>query len=188
MIHELLIGTNPKARPVLTWNMLIGGPNQSHKVNFKEPLPARGKISKKTFAFCSVNTFPDIFRKSFGKERCFLGRLAHPVHRWTRELNEGISEHGNCFFFIKTFLDNKSNAAINLSLLALYDILLLFFIRQGSKEKSANTPNMRPANIVSIPMIQEQQTATMSAGPEASFRGHFGRISLPTSSPMITHD
>jgi hypothetical protein len=59
VIHELLIGTNPKARPVLTWNMLIGGPNQSYKVNFKEPLPAMGKISKKTFPFLFVNTFSE---------------------------------------------------------------------------------------------------------------------------------
>jgi hypothetical protein len=39
--------------------MLIGGPNQSHKVNFKEPLPLKGKISKKTSAFLSVNTFSE---------------------------------------------------------------------------------------------------------------------------------
>ena len=67
MIHELLSGTSPKARSVLTWNMLIGGPNQSHKVNFKEPVPAKGKISKKTSAFCSVNTFPEKNEKSYGR-------------------------------------------------------------------------------------------------------------------------
>jgi hypothetical protein len=47
----------------IIWNMLIGGPNQSHKVNFKEPLPLKGKISKKTFGFSAVNTFPEIFQK-----------------------------------------------------------------------------------------------------------------------------
>ena len=71
MIHELLIGTDPKARSVLTWNMLIGGPNQSYKVNFKEPPHEGGKISKRTFAFCSVNTFPVFSEKSFVKERYF---------------------------------------------------------------------------------------------------------------------
>jgi hypothetical protein len=35
---------------------LIGGPNQSHKVNFKEP-PHRGKISSKNLCVSSVNTY-----------------------------------------------------------------------------------------------------------------------------------
>jgi len=47
----------PEGRSVLTWNMLIGGPNQSHKVNFKEPLPVKGKTFKTTFAASFVNTF-----------------------------------------------------------------------------------------------------------------------------------
>ena len=64
MIHELLIGTNPKARSILTWNMLIGGPNQSHKVNFKE-LPFEGKSFSKDFGFLSVNRF---FRTSATSE------------------------------------------------------------------------------------------------------------------------
>ena len=69
VIHELLSGTDPKARSVLTWNMLIGGPNQSYKVNFKEPPLERGKISKRTFAFWSVNPFPEVSEKNFVKER-----------------------------------------------------------------------------------------------------------------------
>jgi len=36
---------------------LIGGPNQSHKVNFKELLPFKGKRSKETVSIFSVNTF-----------------------------------------------------------------------------------------------------------------------------------
>lgn len=115
MIHELLVGASPKARPVLTWNMLIGGPNQSHKVNFKEPLPARGKISKKTFAFCSVNTFPELIRKSFRKERRFLGDLFSWPDGGRVLLNEGIAEHENCIFIIKTFLDKFSYTAACLS-------------------------------------------------------------------------
>ena len=58
-----------ESSPVLTWNMLIGGPNQSYKVNFKEPLPVKGKISKRSFAFRFVNTFPEFSEKSFRKER-----------------------------------------------------------------------------------------------------------------------
>jgi len=89
--------------------MLIGGPNQSHKVNFKEPLPARGKISKKTFAFCFVNTFSELLEESFMKERCFLARFA--CHSRIRRvvLSDGIGEHGNCIFFIKIFLNNSTN-------------------------------------------------------------------------------
>jgi hypothetical protein len=55
-----MVGHKPK---FVFWNMLIGGPNQSHKVNFKEPLPLKGKMFKRTFAFSSVNTFPENFEK-----------------------------------------------------------------------------------------------------------------------------
>ena len=87
MIHELLIGTDPKARPVLTWNMLIGGPNQSYKVNFKEPLPVKGKISKRTFAFCSVNLFPENIRKKFCEGTLFSPPLRSPHPRFAREIH-----------------------------------------------------------------------------------------------------
>jgi hypothetical protein len=71
VIHELLddaggeacIDSRHRHKARVIWNMLIGGPNQSHKVNFKEPAPRRGKISKKTFGFSAVNTFPEFFRK-----------------------------------------------------------------------------------------------------------------------------
>lgn len=66
------------------WNMLIGGPNQSHKVNFKEPAPRRGKISKKTFGFSVVNTFPEFFRK-----KCWKGT---PVF-WIPGHHSGIAAH-----------------------------------------------------------------------------------------------
>jgi hypothetical protein len=85
VIHELLNKTrHPKMaghepKPVF-WNMLIGGPNQSHKVNFKEPLPVMGKISKKTFRFISVNTFPEVFSKSFRKERLSFSSFDHHTH------------------------------------------------------------------------------------------------------------
>ena len=86
VIHELLIGANPKARPVLTWNMMIGGPNQSHKVNFKEPLPARGKISKRTFAFWSVNPFPENIRKKFSEGTLFSPAPCSPLPCFAREI------------------------------------------------------------------------------------------------------
>jgi hypothetical protein len=112
VIHELLIGANPKARPVLTWNMMIGGPNQSHKVNFKEPLPARGKISKRTFAFISVNPFPENIRKKFWKGTLFSPPFVHLTRVYRERFTEGIAEHGNCIFLIKPFLDKKSNAFV----------------------------------------------------------------------------
>jgi hypothetical protein len=78
--------------------MLIGGPNQSHKVNFKEPLPARGKISKKTFAFCFVNTFPEIFEESFVKERYLFSAasLSTPASGG-RCLAKGLANMGIAF-------------------------------------------------------------------------------------------
>ena len=48
---------------------LIGGPNQSHKVNLKEPLPSKGKISTKATRLFSVNTFPVENGKRVEKER-----------------------------------------------------------------------------------------------------------------------
>jgi hypothetical protein len=46
--------------------LLIGGPNQSHKVNFKE-LPDLGKSSNKKFSLLSVNPFPEYFEEIFGR-------------------------------------------------------------------------------------------------------------------------
>ena len=88
---------------------MIGGPNQSHKVNFKEPLPARGKISKRTFAFFSVNPFPEKIRKKFWKGTPFSPPFVHLTRVFRERFTEGIAEHGNCIFLIKTFLDKKSN-------------------------------------------------------------------------------
>ena len=102
----------PEGSPVLTWNMLIGGPNQSYKVNFKEPLPARGKISKRTFAFCSVNPFPGNIRKKFWEGTLFSPPLVHLTRALRERFTEGSAEHGNCIFLIKTFLDKKTNAVV----------------------------------------------------------------------------
>jgi hypothetical protein len=44
--------------------LLIGGPNQSHKVNFKE-LPDMGKSSNKKDRCAAVNTFFEDFEKTF---------------------------------------------------------------------------------------------------------------------------
>jgi hypothetical protein len=47
--------------------LLIGGPNQSHKVNFKE-LPTKGKVSNKKFRPTFVNLFSENFRKNLREE------------------------------------------------------------------------------------------------------------------------
>ena len=60
VIHELLMIS--VRRLVSFFELLIGGPNQSHKVNFKE-LPLRGKISSKNFYLTVVNTFLENFLK-----------------------------------------------------------------------------------------------------------------------------
>jgi len=58
VIHELL-KNDSKPEGLNLGIMLIGGPNQSHKVNFKEPLPVKGKTLKRTFAVSFVNTFSE---------------------------------------------------------------------------------------------------------------------------------
>lgn len=93
--------------------MLIGGPNQSHKVNFKEPLPLQGKISKKTFAFCTVNTFPVLFEKNVGNEHEVFLNLQSPVSVMLTQMTEGTAENANCIFLIKIFLLKKTNELIS---------------------------------------------------------------------------
>jgi hypothetical protein len=89
--------------------MLIGGPNQSYKVNFKEPLPRRGKISKKTSAFAFVNTFSEKTRKNV--ERNVEPSRPFNLHRRDdREvLIEGIAENAIWVFLIKFFLIISAN-------------------------------------------------------------------------------
>ncbi len=65
MIHELLVKRTEVRLPYYTYiELLIGGPNQSHKVNFKE-LPEVGKSSIRNYRFASVNTFFELFLKNF---------------------------------------------------------------------------------------------------------------------------
>ncbi len=64
---------------------------------------------KRTFAFWSVNPFPEFFRKKFWKERSFLFRLRYRIRVLRERFIEGTAEHGSCIFLIKTFLDKKTN-------------------------------------------------------------------------------
>ena len=93
VIHELLLVPARRLAPHILGIMLIGGPNQSHKVNFKEPLPVKGKISKRTFVFHFVNTFSGIFRISFIEETNIL--LAPSLTRKTTIVHKRAKGAGN---------------------------------------------------------------------------------------------
>jgi len=147
VIHELLIGTGPKARPVLTWNMLIGGPNQSHKVNFKEPPLVRGKISKRTFAFCSVNTFPENLRKKFWEGTLFSRALRLPRPRLAEGIERREREHGNCIFLIKFFLVTKSYLILSNSFACICAVI--FFGKSHQFPGARNTDALGQADFYS---------------------------------------
>gem|GEM_PF-1450530 len=75
VIHELLVSIPSIARRYhYFFELLIGGSNQSHKVNFKE-LPFRGKISMRNFSKATVNSFFEKFSK---KEPTALGKIPPP--------------------------------------------------------------------------------------------------------------
>jgi hypothetical protein len=70
--------------------MLIGGPNQSHKVNFKEPPPERGKDFKENIRILVRQSFSRGFRKKFWKGTLLLLVFFARLARVGREvLNEG---------------------------------------------------------------------------------------------------
>ena len=104
VIHELLLMRTRRLAPHILGIMLIGGPNQSHKVNFKELLPFMGKIAKRSFAFCFVNTFPEFIWKSFWKERIISYLLLALRSVFCTVLRLGKREHANGFFLFKIFL------------------------------------------------------------------------------------
>ena len=74
---------------------LIGGPNQSHKVNLKEPLPSEGKISTKTTSFFSVNTFSVENGDLLERNGCRAsGRFFRPTH-CSRDVGRREGDNGN---------------------------------------------------------------------------------------------
>jgi hypothetical protein len=89
--------------------MLIGGPNQSHKVNFKEPLPSEGKVSKETFSFFSVNPFPENIRKKIWPET--TGSPGSPRSPCPREHGvsvDGKAEHAKPDFLNQAHFEQKN--------------------------------------------------------------------------------
>ena len=93
------------AETSIVFELLIGGPNQSHKVNFKE-LPVQGKSFSKHFGHFSVNTFSGkIFRFpkwNRGKNR-ILTSFAHRRYFLSDDLIEGKGDGASCDHLRKPF-------------------------------------------------------------------------------------
>ena len=79
VIHELLTSMPTEAGTI--FELLIGGPNQSHKINFKEP-SFLGKGTIMNFPPPSSTHFPGKLEKMSGKERVFPFELDRTVRRF----------------------------------------------------------------------------------------------------------
>jgi hypothetical protein len=83
---------------------LIGGPNQSHKVNFKE-LPQRGKISSKNLCVSSVNTYSKNPERMPTEELLLAGLdSSHRLDFSSGPRIEGRAEHATKGGSFKSFL------------------------------------------------------------------------------------
>jgi hypothetical protein len=87
---------------------LIGGPNQSHKVNFKEP-PRRGKSSSKNFCVSSVNTYSGISENMLAEDQ-LLAALIRLTARFLPAAQEskGGRNMGLSWGSSRLFLTQKS--------------------------------------------------------------------------------
>jgi hypothetical protein len=85
--------------------LLIGGPNQSHKVNFKELL-FRGKSSIKPFRVTFVKNFSETFFRNFLLEAADLlpvKELFSPPQRYTLLAERKSSTQSVYRAFVKSF-------------------------------------------------------------------------------------
>ena len=62
----------PEARSTI-FGIVDWGSQSIAQSKFQRTAPNKGKSSKETFSFFSVNTFPNFCEKSFGKERRSFG-------------------------------------------------------------------------------------------------------------------
>jgi hypothetical protein len=92
---------------------LIGGPNQSHKVNFKEP-PHWGKISSKNFCVSPVNTYCKVSEKTLaeGPLLAVLDSPHRPAFAGGPRI-EGRAEHARKLGLFKSFLLARNLGFIN---------------------------------------------------------------------------
>ena len=115
VIHELLnLDAGQSRRPL--FELLIGGPNQSHKVNFKE-LPVEGKSFSKNFGFLSVNNFSEHLDalKTSGKNRAFASFDCLGVGSRTIPIEgkgDGATWHRLCKSFFEDFRENLKKSVV----------------------------------------------------------------------------
>jgi hypothetical protein len=102
---ELLVSLAEAKLPYLSF--LIGGPNQSHRVNFKEPFPW-GKRSKRTDRRTVVNHFfGEISGTRFFLARRSIFKESRAPQLLTAAAN-GSADNGNRGFAFKRFLQESS--------------------------------------------------------------------------------
>jgi hypothetical protein len=89
---------------LLLKNFLIGGPNQSHKVNFKE-LPFGERVPARTSRFVSSRDFPEIPENLARKSsEPFAGFIASLLSSKRPACHEGRAEHALVPKRYKSFL------------------------------------------------------------------------------------
>ena len=103
VIHELQWSQFHPAPLYLHIELLIGGPNQSHKVNFKEPPSFEGKEEEDEFRFIRQEFFrkiSDFLRDFFG---CFLQRTSFAGSAVKTPSVEGSADNAVEGFGLKKF-------------------------------------------------------------------------------------
>jgi hypothetical protein len=116
---------------------LIGGPNQSHKVNFKEP-PHWGKISSKNFCVSPVNTYCKVSEKTLagGPLLAVLDSPHRPAFAGGPRI-EGRAEHARKLGLFKTFLLARNWKFINIFVINALRIAIWMKILHGFWPKIA---------------------------------------------------
>ena len=102
VILELLNAVSRSSPSILCLELLIGGPNQSHKVNFKEPSHQGKRVRKNSFR-SSVNTFSkNFFWKRSPRPAC-TALVLHCCQHFCGQMNRGSAEHVNCLAWFKSY-------------------------------------------------------------------------------------
>src|SRR5690606_17763731 len=94
------------------FELLIGGPNQSHKVNFKE-LPFREECSSELFGDLSSTHFSEISKKNFNGR---FKKLCPPLPvclEFSRPANRRDAEHATATWRFKMFFRASFKSQLN---------------------------------------------------------------------------
>ena len=160
-------------------NFLIGGPNQSHKVNFKEPsLWERG--SKKNRSDIFVNTFSEeLFHRlcgegtrSFFAASWFVGRPLWPP-RWRREAGTCDPPPAAQDFSARYFSPNR------------YTLHTKHLNKQSPGAFTARHPAMRPRSRDQTPLYPFRGYSGF--GPCLHHAGFAGRMVAQGFAPTLGH-